>query len=159
MLAVLLVVTAGLLVRSFQRLSNADPGFRPEGLLSIEISAHASPAWRRNRGVLFEQVVERVRAVPGVTSAAVINHVPLAGDAWGARPLIEGASTEARAHAVWRVTGPGYPATAGIRISDGRDFARQDDAGAPAGRDGQRRVRASLPRWRRTRPSGVFHGR
>ena len=131
MLAVLLVVTAGLLVRSFQRLSSADPGFRPEGLLSIEVSAHASPAWRNNRGVLFEQVVERARAVPGVTSAAVINHVPLAGDAWGARPLIDGAPTEARAHAVWRVSGPGYPATAGIRISGGRDFTRQDGAGAP----------------------------
>ena len=129
--AVLLVVTAGLLVRSFQRLSNADPGFRPQGLVAIEVSAHASPTWRANRGVLFEQIVDRTRAVAGVTSAAVINHVPLAGDAWGSRPLIEGAPTDARAHAVWRVTGPGYPATAGIHISDGRDFTRQDGAGAP----------------------------
>jgi predicted permease len=130
-LAVLLVVTAGLLVRSFQRLSTADPGFRPDGLLAIEVSAHASPTWRANRGGLFEQIVERARAVPGVTSTAVINHVPLAGDAWGTRPRIEGAATQARAHAVWRVTGPGYPTTAGIRIRDGRDFTRQDDAGAP----------------------------
>jgi putative ABC transport system permease protein len=130
-LAVVLVVTAGLLVRSFQRLSTTDPGFQPEGLLAIEVSAHAAPAWRTNRGVLFEQVVERTRAVPGVTSAAVINHVPLAGDAWGMRPLIEGAPADARARAVWRVTGPGYPATAGIRLTDGRDFTPQDGEGAP----------------------------
>ena len=63
--------------------------------------------------------------------AAVINHVPLAGDAWGAQPLVEGRSPDSRAYAVWRVVSPGYLATAGIRLEAGRDFTLQDGAGAP----------------------------
>ena len=67
--AIVLVVGAGLLVRSFQRLIAIDPGFRPDGVLAVEISAASSSTWRHDRGPLFRQVVDRVRAVPGVTSA------------------------------------------------------------------------------------------
>ena len=130
-IAVVLVVTAGLLVRSFQRLAAVDPGFEPAGLVALEISAHASPTWRINRGELFTQVVERVRRVPGVAAAAVVNHVPLAGDAWGVQPLIEGRETASRPRAVWRVAGPGYTDALGVQVEDGRFFSRQDVAGAP----------------------------
>jgi predicted permease len=131
-LAVVLVVTSGLLVRSFQRLAAVDPGFRPDGVISIEVSAHASPTWRTNRGELFTHIIERVGQLPGVTAAAVINHVPLAGDAWGTQPLVEGSETERRPRAVWRVSGPGYVDALGVRLRDGRDFTRQDVLGAPA---------------------------
>jgi putative ABC transport system permease protein len=131
-LAVLLVVTAGLLVRSFQRLASVDPGFTPDGLLSIDVSAHASPTWRENRGALFTQILERLRQLPGVTHAAVINHVPLAGDAWGTQPLVEGREADPRPRAIWRVSGPGYAETLGLRLRDGRDFTLLDGAGAPS---------------------------
>jgi predicted permease len=131
MVAVLLVVTAGLLVRSFQHLASVDPGFRAAGLVAFDVSAHASPTWRRNRGVLFTHVLDRVRDVPGVTMAGAVNHVPLAGDAWGTQPLIEGRESVPRQRAVWRVATPGYLGTLGVTMRDGRDFTPQDIVGSP----------------------------
>jgi predicted permease len=76
-LAVVLVAGAGLMLRSFQRLTSVDPGFRPEGALlaRFHLEAHGPPPWpfpeERRR------VIERVRQIPGVTAAGATTFAPL----------------------------------------------------------------------------------
>jgi putative ABC transport system permease protein len=130
-IALVLVVAAGLLVRSFARLTRVDPGFDPAGTVAIEISTMSAPAWRSTRGEFFRLVAERMRAMPGVSAAAVVNHPPLAGDAWGIGAAIEGRDGQPPVRAIWRVSGPGFPETLRIPVRDGRTFTDRDVAGAP----------------------------
>ena len=126
-LVVVLTVTGGLLMRSFIALLEVDPGFNPRGTMAIRVD----PAGRLtgpNRLPFFKQVIERVAAVPGVTSTAMTIHVPM-GDrpsmGWDAIP-------QGRAHnpasdsAAGRIVSPGYFTTAGIQLLDGRDFDSRD---------------------------------
>jgi predicted permease len=119
-------------MRSFMALLDVDPGFNPRGAMAIRVD----PAGRLtgpNRLPFFNQVIERVAAVPGVTSAAMTIHVPM-GDrpsmGWDAIP-------QGRAHnpasdsAAGRIVSPGYFTTAGIRLLDGRDFESRDVRDSP----------------------------
>ena len=79
-LAVLLVVAAGLLVRSFWALSHVDPGFRTSQILTARITPNQAYCNDAARCVSFyRELVSRMKAVPGVTSAAVVNTLPLGG--------------------------------------------------------------------------------
>ena len=122
-----LTVTGGLLLRSLAALVNVDPGFDPRGAMAIRVD----PAGRLrgpDRLPFFDQVLERVRRIPGVRSAALTIHVPM-GDrpsmGWDAIP-------QGRPHdpvndnAAGRIVSPGYFATAGIRLLEGRDFDSRD---------------------------------
>ena len=132
-LALVLLTGAGLLMRSFSALRALDPGFDPTATLSFVVSttgsAHAAP---ERRVALFDQVLERVRAMPGVASASAINHLPLAGDMWGITYTVPGAG-EARTDdppgATYRVVQPGYFATMGIPLVRGRDVRDGDRIG------------------------------
>jgi predicted permease len=130
-LALLLVVGAGLVARSFGRLTQVSPGFDVDRVLSMQVSAVASSRWRENRGELFAQLRERLARVPGVVSTGVVNHLPLAGDAWGAGFFIEGREDTGRVRAVYRVAEPGYLETMRIALLDGRDISSQDTENSP----------------------------
>ena len=79
-LAVLLVVAAGLLVRSFWALSHVDPGFRTAQILTARVTPNQSYCSDPARCVSFyRELVSRMKVVPGVTSAAVVNTLPLGG--------------------------------------------------------------------------------
>ena len=134
-LALTLLIGAGLMIRSFVALESIDPGFNPHGVLSMIVpvagSREADPG---RRPIFYRQMIERVRAVPGVESAAGINHLPIAGDLWDRTFLIEGQPTPAPTDlpdAVYRVATPGYFHTMGIRLLQGRDISAADTAGAP----------------------------
>ncbi len=134
-LALTLLIGAGLMIRSFVALESIDPGFNPHGVLSMIVpvagSREADPG---RRPIFYRQMIERVRAVPGVESAAGINHLPIAGDLWDRTFLIEGRPTPAPTDlpdAVYRVVTPGYFDTMGIRLLQGRDISAADTAGAP----------------------------
>ncbi|HEX5324277.1 MAG TPA: ABC transporter permease, partial [Capsulimonadaceae bacterium] len=134
-LALTLLIGAGLMIRSFVALESIDPGFNPHGVLSMIVpvagSREADPG---RRPIFYRQMIERVRAVPGVESAAGINHLPIAGDLWDRTFLIEGQPTPATTDlpdAVYRVATPGYFHTMGIRLLQGRDISAADTAGAP----------------------------
>jgi putative ABC transport system permease protein len=126
-LVVVLTVTGGLLMRSFIALLDVDPGFNARGAMAIRVD----PAGRLtgpNRLPFFNQVIERVAAVPGVTSAAMTIHVPL-GDrpsmGWDAIP--QGREhNPASDNAAGRIVSPGYFTTAGIQLLEGRDFDSRD---------------------------------
>jgi predicted permease len=126
-LVVVLMVTGGLLLRSLTTLVNVDPGFNPRGAMAIRVDPAgrvAPPA----RLPFFDRVLDSVRTVPGVQSAALTIHVPM-GDRpsmrWDVIP--EGRELNpATDNAAGRIVSPGYFRTAGIRIIEGHDFNARD---------------------------------
>jgi putative ABC transport system permease protein len=134
-LALTLLIAAGLMIRSFSALRSVDPGFKSHGVLSMIVpvagSKEADPG---RRPIFYQQMLERVRALPGVDSAAGINHLPLAGDMWDRTFLIEGrpvSDPNSLPSAVYRIATPAYFQTMGIPLLRGRDIAASDDAKAP----------------------------
>ena len=134
-MALVLLVGAGLMVRSILALQAVDPGFEPRGVLVAEVaitgSAQAAPG---RRSPFFLGLVERIEAIPGVRAASAINHVPLAGDVWGRSFVVEGAAAggpRESPSATYRSALPGYFRTMGIRVLEGRDFTTRDGGGAP----------------------------
>ena len=134
-LAFLLMIGAGLMVRTFLALRAVDPGFRPHHLLSAVVSlAGSEEAQPQKRFAFYEQVLQRVSALPGVESVSAINHVPLAGDTWGFPFAIEGRPPSRPGespNAVYRVVFPGYFRTMGISLLRGRDISEGDSMKAP----------------------------
>src|SRR5207244_8827749 len=79
-LALVLLVMAGILLRSFARLSTVDPGFRPDGVLTLDLSpAEAKYPEEAKLALLYRELLERVKALPGVRQAATVFPLPLSG--------------------------------------------------------------------------------
>jgi putative ABC transport system permease protein len=134
MLSVVLLVGAGLLVRSFMRLQEVDPGFKVDNLVKMSINAATARYPERPAvAAFYENVVERVKAMPGIESAAVSSAVPLGGGGFylGRVFLIEGHPEPPGGPdhpAQWNVIGPGYFNTMGMTLLEGRDFDNRDTA-------------------------------
>ena len=134
-LSVMLLAGAGLLIRSFTRLMNVDPGFRTDHLLSFALSLPEAKYKEPERQASFiNAVMERVHALPGVQSAGAGQGLPLTGYGFsltfsvaGRPPLRPSEEPDAEL----RVVTPDYLTTLGIRITRGRGFSKLDDAGAP----------------------------
>jgi putative ABC transport system permease protein len=136
-LALVVLVGAGLLVRSFVNLERTDLGFRPQGVLAFRATLNGSKYPEPRRWAAFyTAAVRRLGALPGVRQAAAVLMRPLSGPiGWEYYYAIEGQSRdEARANPIAnheRVS-PGYFAAMGIRLLAGRDFAWSDTDRAPA---------------------------
>jgi len=133
-LALPLLVGASLLVRSFTALARVDPGFRSEGVVTLHLAIpRAKYARDRDVAAFCAQLVERVRALPRVVSAGMVNRLPLGGVAQLGMIEFEGAEgREARLpSADWRTVTPGYFAALGIPLREGRLFTDRDGADAP----------------------------
>jgi len=132
-LALMLLIGAGLMVRSFFALESIDPGFNPHNVLSMVVSVAGSKE-ADHREIFYRQLIERVRAIPGVESAGGINHLPLAGDLWGWPFTIEGRPKTGPGNsksAYYRIVTPGYFQSMRIPLMRGRDISATDIAGAP----------------------------
>jgi putative ABC transport system permease protein len=133
--ALMLLIGAGLLIKSFVRLENVAPGFQPDRILSMRIGLtgprYAKPE-QSSAGLL--EIVRRIEQVPGVASAGSIQWPPLSGlrsatGFWVAsRPTPK--PSEEPVTGVSIVT-PGYFTTMGIPLIKGRMFGEHDRAGAP----------------------------
>jgi putative ABC transport system permease protein len=134
-LAFVLLIGAGLMIRSFLALQAVDPGFNPHRVLSMVVSvAGSQEAPMARREVFYRQLLERLRGVPGVESVGAINHLPLAGDLWEWNFIIEGRPKPRPGEspgAVYRLAMPGYFETMRLPILRGRAIAATDDANAP----------------------------
>jgi predicted permease len=134
-LALVLLVGAGLMIRTFAALRAVDPGFRPDHVLSAVVSVTGSRSGEpAQRFAFYRDVLDRVRALPGVVSASAINHLPLAGDIWGFPFYVEGRSRPGPGEtpaATYRVVFPGYFEAMGLPLVRGRDFDDRDGLGAP----------------------------
>ncbi|HEX8184768.1 MAG TPA: ABC transporter permease [Blastocatellia bacterium] len=135
-LALVLLIGGGLMIRSFARVQAIDPGFNPHNVLTFVVSlAGSQHSTRPQRLAFFDQLLNRIEALPSVESASAINHLPLAGDIWGLGFTIEGRPVpppEERLAAVYRIVRPGYFKTMGAAIIKGRDFSERDRNDSPA---------------------------
>ncbi|NOT07292.1 MAG: ABC transporter permease [Gemmatimonadales bacterium] len=134
-LALVLLVGAGLMVRTMAALQRVDPGFRAEGVLSAVVSLAGAPsAAPERRGPFYDELVRQVAALPGVTAASGINHLPIAGDHWGMPFVPEGKPRPRPGEAptaTYRVVMPEYFATMGIPVLRGRDVTAADRLDGP----------------------------
>jgi putative ABC transport system permease protein len=130
-LAIVLLAGAGLLIRSFWRLSQVDPGFEAEGVLTAQLNL---PYDERAQVVhFFEQALERASLLPGVRDAAAISWMPFsAGSATNFRCLDRPAPPPGQdLVADVRFVTPGLFRAMGIPLHEGRDFSEADREGAP----------------------------
>ena len=134
-IAIVLLIGAGLMTRSFLALQAIDPGWNPAGVVTLEVSVagtrHAAPGLRPP---LYRQILDRLAAVPGATAAGAINHIPIAGDIWGFPYSVEGRPPALPGEspvATYRAVLPGYFSAMRLPLVRGRDVALADDTGAP----------------------------
>jgi putative ABC transport system permease protein len=142
-LALIPLIGAGLLLRSFHRLLEVDPGFRPDHVLTMQVSQPQLSAAELNKlrpdeqnqlgihqSLEFEQIAERIASIPGVTRVGGIDVLPLGlTTVASTRFLVEGQTTPAAgAHPVaeLRTASLGYFATIGIPLVRGRLFTEKD---------------------------------
>ncbi len=131
-LALMLLMGATLVIRSFANVLAVEPGFVPENLLTLQLSVSdtSNPAQITN---FFQRLESGVSTLPGVKSAAYSNGLPIygAGEAWF---FLEGRPQPPSGQeptAVEYITSPGYLQTMGIRLLKGRSFTEQDTKNGP----------------------------
>jgi predicted permease len=134
-LASMLVISAGLLVKSFWALSHVDPGFNTHGLVAIDFSPpgprYAEPV---QAGAFYTAMLAAVHAVPGVERAALTNHMPLNGAALPTSVVIPGrvADSSRDPQVLFRTLSPEYTGTLEIPVVRGRNFDAADLGGGNA---------------------------
>ena len=135
-LSLILLIGAGLLINSFVRLRNVDPGFKTGNLLTMSVALPAQKYPDQARRVAFyEEMLRRVEALPGVRSAAITSQIPLVkqGDSVGVQ--IEGRPEPRPGEEiiiVTRVVSPHFLQTMGIQLLRGRTFGDEDKPDSPA---------------------------
>jgi len=133
--ALVLLVGAGLLLRSFQRLTVTDLGFdEPENVLAFRVAVPGNRYDPEERAAFFNALVSRVSAIPGVESAGAVNSLPLDGINADTDFLLEGEPPPLPGvnQAIWlRPMLPGYFETMGLDVLEGRGIRASDDAQAP----------------------------
>jgi len=127
-LAMVLLVSALLFVRSFRNLMTFDPGFREDGILVGFVNlTHLNFSAREKYDAVVQQLVEQLRLIPGVESVATSTHVPLDGSTWSL--AVRAGEAEGSSKFTW--VGPGFFQTMGIPILAGRDFNDRDTRTSP----------------------------
>ena len=133
-LSLVLLVCAGLFFRSFLTLFKTDPGFNPDHVLTMNLMLpHAKYNEEAKGAAFYKELVQRVKATPGVESAAAVNFLPLGGSNASDAYLVEGAPKPPPGQendGRYRVCTPDYFKTMRIPIVKGRAFTVQDKAGA-----------------------------
>jgi putative ABC transport system permease protein len=134
-LVLMLMIGAGLLIRSFWHLQQVNPGFEGEQVLSAQLAPpgsnyHEAP----RRRAFYHEVIARVAALPGVEAAGAIHLLPLGGSNWNPglrveeQPLPQGTRLP---NVDWRVVTPDYFRALGIPLLRGRFFTAGDNENAP----------------------------
>jgi putative ABC transport system permease protein len=133
--ALVLLVGAGLLLKSFQKLQEVDPGFRPDHLLTMQVALPATRYKERQQiDAFYEQALEKIKALPGVESAGVCTSVPMSGSGSSGSFSIEGRTVAPGEMSPWGnrwFAGSTYFQTMGIPLLKGRYFDDRDVRDAP----------------------------
>ena len=133
--AMLLVIAAGLLIRSFWAISHVNPGFRSENVMTARITPNESFCNDAARCLtLYREVLDQVLALPGVSGAALVNSLPLGGRVAKRSLQVENyvVPSGAATPLFWLdIVTPGYFQTMGIPVLEGRSFSEADSSGNP----------------------------
>jgi len=131
-LSLILLVTAGLFLRSLDKALDVNPGFDPVNRISLSVDLGIQGYNDRQRGTFYARLLERVRALPGVEATSLASPLPLSGRMVGTAVSLEGVDPDAGGVPVsFSAIAPQYFTTLGIPLVRGRDFAASDGAGAP----------------------------
>lgn len=133
-LAVILLVGAALLTRSFLLLKQVDPGFNAQNVLSVEVALPRARYPEEHRVVaFFSSVIDRIRALPGVEATSATTRLPLLRRGWSSDFSVEGRPPDAFGIDVLHSeVGPDYFETLRVPILKGRFFGEGDVASSPA---------------------------
>lgn len=127
--ACILLVSAGLLIRSFLRVLEVNPGFQPERAAALRVDPSfriASPAQQNS---FIDDVLHRARSAPGILAAGITDMLPLRDDrSWGVSGVGQIYEKGRQPEAFIRVVSDGYFAAAGIPLRHGREFTERDRA-------------------------------
>ena len=129
-LSLVLTVGAGLLVRSYWQLRHVNAGFDPNGVLAVDLNL---PDYSYDTGIkataFFDEMLRRVRALPGVSDAAFTSPLPLTGSGYTSDYSVYGRRPgEYGTEVTHRRVSPGYFRAMRVPLLAGRDFTAQDDA-------------------------------
>ena len=131
-LACVLIVGAGLLLRSFLQVLRVDLGFEPERVSSIRMDYRMGGDNGRPRAVLFQEAVQQMAAIPGVDSVALTDNLPFEhGRSWDLRAKNKAHKDDENLDTMISIVTPGYMRTMGMRLQSGRDFTWEDTAQGP----------------------------
>jgi putative ABC transport system permease protein len=133
-LSLVLLIGAGLMIRSFARLMSVDAGINAQNVLTLDILLPRAKYDSPRQAAFFEQIIERMKALPGVESAGAVYPLPLSGGEEGSGFQIEGQPPPAPGQS--RSSGPrwvssDYFHTLGVTLLKGRAFTSQDGSAAP----------------------------
>jgi putative ABC transport system permease protein len=166
-MAVVLLMGANLMLRTFSSLSRVNPGFHADHVLTLDVSPSRARYPRPEAMIrLYDEMLESIRRLPGVAAAGAVRKLPLASELgdWGLQ--VEGFAPPPgeKVQGDWQIATPGYFEAMGIPLQRGRLFTAADRRDAEPvmvvseamaqrfwpGRDPiGRRIRASTPRWHR----------
>jgi predicted permease len=135
-LSLVLLIGAGLLIRSFARLTSTDAGFNPQQVAAMNLSVSSSHySFGDNQGRFFKQVLDRVKAIPGAVSVGAVSELPLSGGEEIDQFSVEGAPPPKTLNdtplADFRFVDDGYFKTLEIPFVAGRAFTQYDNETAP----------------------------
>ena len=131
-LTAMLLVGAGLMLRSMQRLNDVDPGFATERMLTFGLALPPGNRQEPEAAVrYFDQARERIAAAPGISAVALTSRLPLSGEDHSNTFHLPGEEDHADRSAQDRAVSPGYFAAMGIPVIRGREFTAADRAGSP----------------------------
>jgi putative ABC transport system permease protein len=133
-LSLVLLIAAGLLLTSFARLHQVEPGFNPDGVFTAQVVLPPQRYDEEKLVAFFEQLYKRLVTLPGSSAAALTDRVPLTGARTSAPVAVKGRPVppmSERPSANRHLVSPRYFATLGIPIRSGRDFDERDSARVP----------------------------
>jgi len=133
-LSLVLLIAAGLLLTSFARLQQVQPGFQPAGVFTAQLVLPPQRYTRDKLVAFYEQLYERLKTLPVSTAAALTDRVPLTGNQSPAPVAVAGRALppmSQRPNANRHLVSPNYFKTLGIPIKAGRDFDERDSSKVP----------------------------
>jgi len=128
-LSLVLLIGAGLVVRTLQQLQTMNPGFDPHNALTLSFDLGLQGYDQARGEQFYKHIVERVQSMPGVRSVAVTSYVPLSLNYNSSNIFVEGQPTERGANApsaMVAAVGPKYFETMATQLVQGREFTDQD---------------------------------
>ena len=134
-LSVLLLVGAGLMIKSLLLLQHTSPGFNPDNLFTARVSLNADDyPEEQQKAAFFHQVLQQLETIPGTESVAATTNLPLSGSSMNFRFSVPGQVEKVsadKAQAQYRAISPDYFRTMGIPLLEGRAFTDRDAPNAP----------------------------
>jgi predicted permease len=126
-LACVLLVGAGLLIRSFLRVLDVDLGFQPERVATVRIDPDSQYSTQAKRNAYFDEALRLVQNTPGIEASGLTDVLPLEGNrSWGVAGVGQVYKREDYPEAFVRIVSDGYFKAMGISLLDGRDFTPHD---------------------------------